>query len=379
MSRFRLLRAVGLPPQQRHSSPIHRACLRLLLTALVALMLATPTLAAGKPKPPAQPADGPGGSNYKHAVVKKAVFGEGDLQYWLYEPAEPTPESGPLVVFNHGWGGINPLIYGAWIEHIVRRGNVVVFPRYQANLATSPRKFAQNASQAVKDAVGKLKEEGHVKPDLEKFAIVGHSAGGQTTANMAALAASLGLPEPKAIMCVQPGKSWGPSNRLGVPLEDLEKIPAGVLLLTVVGDRDTIVGDGDAKKIFKGAKQVPPENKAFVVLVSDDHGEPALEATHFAPCAANKAYDSGDVLLGSGRFDDAPRDTKDDSKDMELAARTVDALDHYALWKLFDGLCDAAFKGENRKYALGDTEEQRFMGKWSDDTPVKELVIKKEP
>ena len=40
---------------------------------------------------------------------------------------------------------------------------------------------------------------------------------------------------------------------------------------------------------------------------------------------------------------------------------------------------DAAFHGRNRKYALGDTAEQRFMGKWSDGTPVKELVVTKEP
>ena len=57
----------------------------------------------------------------------------------------------------------------------------------------------------------------------------------------------------------------------------------------------------------------------------------------------------------------------------------IDALDYYGFWKLFDGLTDAAFYGKNREYALGNTPEQRFMGLWSDKTPVKELEVTKTP
>jgi len=46
---------------------------------------------------------------------------------------------------------------------------------------------------------------------------------------------------------------------------------------------------------------------------------------------------------------------------------------------LFDGLSDAAFFGKNREYALGNTAQQRFMGKWSDGVPVKELVVTDKP
>ena len=64
---------------------------------------------------------------------------------------------------------------------------------------------------------------------------------------------------------------------------------------------------------------------------------------------------------------------------VEGAAGSVNALDWYGFWKLGDALCDAAFDGKNREYALGDTPEQRFMGAWSDGTPAKELVVTKEP
>jgi hypothetical protein len=57
----------------------------------------------------------------------------------------------------------------------------------------------------------------------------------------------------------------------------------------------------------------------------------------------------------------------------------VDAFDYYGLWKLFDALCDAAFLGKNREYALGNTKQQTFMGTWSDGVPVKEVVVNRNP
>jgi hypothetical protein len=61
-----------------------------------------------------------------------------------------------------------------------------------------------------------------------------------------------------------------------------------------------------------------------------------------------------------------------------LEAR-VDAVDYYGLWKLFDALCDAAFYGRNRRYALGNTLQQRFMGFWSDGKVVKQLFVTDNP
>ena len=49
----------------------------------------------------------------------------------------------------------------------------------------------------------------------------------------------------------------------------------------------------------------------------------------------------------------------------------TNALDWYGYWKFLDALCDAAFTGKNREYALGNTPQQRFMGTWSDGVPVK--------
>ena len=65
------------------------------------------------------------------------------------------------------------------------------------------------------------------------------------------LAQDFGLPAFKAVMSVQPGIHPFPR------LEDLSKIPMDTLLLSVVGDIDTLVGNNDAKAIFYKTTQIP--------------------------------------------------------------------------------------------------------------------------
>src|ERR1043166_832470 len=209
--------------------------------------------------PPLQPASGPGGSQYSHTSVIKNHYGKGGQEYWLFEPAEPVPASAPVIVFLHGWGGMNPLYYGAWIGHLVKRGNIVVYPRYQASFLTPLQEFTPNTLTAIKAALERLRTEpGHVKADLTKFATVGHSVGGLLAANVAAVANESGLPRVRAVMSVEPGITDAP---ISVPLADLKKIGADTLLLAVAGDEDTLVRDVDAKRIYKESTRVPANNK----------------------------------------------------------------------------------------------------------------------
>jgi len=308
--------------------------------------------------PPSQSKSGPGGADYPHQTIVSKSYGKGGKAYWLFEPSSPAPERAPLVVFNHGWILMDPRPYDAWIEHLVKRGNIVVFPRYQNSMFTSPAHFAPNATAAIKDAIQRLNTEaGHVRPDLNRFAMAGHSMGGIISANLAALWQGVGLPQPKAVMCAEPGSTRGHAKWMGVKLEDLSRVAPETLLLCVAGDCDSMVGAADAKRIFKETTQVSATNKNFVVLQSDKHGTPALVADHFAVCAPLPVKRGEQVSF------------------FVKLSHTPDALDYYGTWKLFDALCDAAFYGRNRQYALGNTPEQRFMGNWSDNVPVKELKV----
>jgi dienelactone hydrolase len=330
------------------------------------------------PSPPPQPDSGPGGKQEAHTAVVKNRYGQRGKEYWIYEPDKPKPPRAPVVIFLHGWGGTNPLYYGAWIDHIVKRGNIVVFPRYQSSILTRREDFIPNTIDAIKAAFQRLQTEpGHVRPELDKVAAVGHSLGGVLSASVAALAQESGLPRVRAVMSAEPGLTREPAN---VPMPDLQKIPGDTLLLSIAGDRDTLVADYDAKRIYYESSRVGIDNKDFIRLITDDRGEPALIANHRAPTAPDKEYDNGEGDLSNWRpFSGSGSGGAVDGQANSQRTPAVNALDYYGLWKLFDGLCDAAFYGKNREFALGNTPQQRFMGKWSDGVPVKELFVTDKP
>jgi len=313
----------------------------LFVICLLMTLFTEPIIAKEDPTPPGQPPSGPGGSDYAHNGVIKTRYNWGAHQYWIFEPDDPKPETAPLIVFNHGWTAIFPIIYQEWIYHIVKKGNIVVYPRYQRGISIGFKNFYSNAVQAVKDAIEELENGDHVRPELDKFAIVGHSLGGGFTAYMAADAQDAGLPIPKAIMPVQPAVLFG--NNV-----DLSKIPNETLMLVIVGDNDTVVGNESGKTIFYNSTQVPLLQKDFVIQVTDTYGEPDLVADHLAPICTP-------------------------------SSDTVDAMDYYSTWKLFDALTDYAFYGINKEYCFDNTSQQRFMGLWSDGTPVKELIVTDTP
>lgn len=363
-------------------------CGILQLMALVSIGHSAPAIT-----PPRQPATGPGGAEAHHKQVLTEMCGNGASAFWLFEPADPKPEHAPLIVFNHGWAAVFPDIYGAWISHIVKRGNIVVYPQYQGDLITPPFLFTPTAVNAVTSAIIHLQTRpGHVRPDLDKFAIVGHSMGGIISANMAAIAETSGLPHPRALMCVQPGKTSKLPTGFTVLLDDLSKITSDVLLLSVAGDRDSIVGDHDAKRIFYESTSVPLENKDYIVYRSDEHGSPALIASHIGPVAPGRVSGGSRIpatldpawrqrarrRIEQGKAEDVAREAANDFASW-IGPIAVDALDYYGTWKLFDALTDAAFYGKNREYALGNTAQQRYMGKWSDGVKVREPVVTRKP
>jgi dienelactone hydrolase len=286
----------------------------------------------------------PGSTEYAHALVKESVFDAGSgKEYRLFEPDSPPLRSAPVVVFLHGWGGTDPAYYRPWVDHLVRRGNVVLWVRYQESLLTLSFEFVPNMLTAVKNGLARLEQDAdRPKPELDKLAVVGHSMGGVLTMTLAARAAAEGLPAFKAVMCANPGRGITGNEVLA----DYSLIPSSTLLLCVSGSEDTSLGAA-APFFFNQAIQVPLDNKDHILLNSDYHSAPSLVADHFAPNC--------------------------------LTAADVNALDTSGYWKWFDGLIAAAFYGRYREYALGNTTEQRFMGLWPDGTPIAEPTVSDTP
>ncbi len=277
-------------------------------------------------------------------------FAEWPDGYWLFEPVKPGLDSAHLIVFVHGYGGYNPMIYGKWIQHLVRKGNIVVYPRYQQSiLSPPPSHFSKNVSIAIQDALTELGKGGHVKPILSHLAFVGHSYGGVISADLAINFAEHEIPQPKVVMLCAPGSGKFKGGRM----ESYADMPADLSLLIVAHENDWVVGDEFAWKVFNEATAV--EQRNLLYHFPDNHGEPAFQADH------NQAY-SVDTTFDSG--------LRNYTSKKALRVARVDAVDFNGYWKLFDAMLECSRSGSNCKYAFGGTELQASLGQWSDGTAI---------
>lgn len=305
---------------------------------------------------PAQPLTGPGGQEYSHKGHATIDNYAKETGYYIYMPVGPNeePQESQVIVFFHGYGAINPMLYGAWLNHLVRRGNIVIYPRYQNKiLGTRTDAFVPNVQIALKDAFNELEEKG-VSFDRKKIIYTGHSYGGSLTGYIAVNYSEMGLEKPKAVFMCEPGT--GPFK--GTKLETYKEIPSDVNTLIMVGDNDLTVGQSLGLRMFTTAVNV--ENINLVWQFRDKHGEPSISASHYEPQSWDSAFDNGINNLTTKR---ARKTTK------------LDAVDFYGYWKLFDALIDYSIEGKNREYCFDGGAEQTYMGKWTDGTPLKPLMV----
>lgn len=308
---------------------------------------------------PNQPLEGPGSATYLHDSVIFQDFADKPEGYWLFEPAKPIPEKAQVVVFVHGYGAYNPMIYGKWIRHIVQKGNIVIYPRYQKNLLSpKPKKFGKNVAQAIRDALVELDTGKHVKPIVEPLILVGHSYGGVIAADLGVNFEAYKIPQPKAIMMVSPGT--GPFK--GGRLETYEDMPSDTKLLIVASEKDRVVGTEFAELVFQTAVHTPQRN--YIQQFRDDYGNPALGAGHNQCYSLDESFDSGKRNITAKRARKKAR---------------LDAIDYLGYWKLLDALITCTQMGEDCSFAFGGTAEQKSLGYWSDGTPVKTLKITLPP
>lgn len=318
-------------------------------------LLLTNTLYAQAVRGPAQPEAGPGGADYIHGDVRFSGYASKADGYWLFEPADPRPDSAAVMVFLHGYGGYNPMVYGYWIRHLVRKGNIVIYPRYQRDLFfPGPKKFAPNAAKGIRDALQKLRTGDHVRPTDAPLIMAGHSYGGVIALNLAVHADSFGIPAPAGVLLAAPGT--GPLN--GGRLDDYSVLPPDLRLLIVVPDRDGTVGDEFAHLAFRTAVNTPRRN--LLRHYADDHGAPGITAGHNESYSLDTSFDTFIRNFTARR---------------SLRMAHNSAVDYYGYWKLLDALTDCVREDKHCAVAFGGTPEQRSLGRWSDGTPVKPMKV----
>jgi dienelactone hydrolase len=292
-----------------------------------------------------------------HRGMKRYEIGQGPRSYWLFEPDQPQPEGrAPVVVFLHGWFAVNPGFYGAWIDHLVRDGRIVIFPRYQNDVGTPPQEFLSNTVAAIHDGLGVLHDGvGHVRPDPARFVLIGHSVGGNIAAQIGAMAADphADLPQPQALIALMPGEI--------IPMRNpsLAQIAKTTLLVVIVGEEDVVVGDFRGRQIFTQAEAIPRARKRFILFRSDRHGFPPLVAEHTAPTGMEARLDNGEGVLHS----------------LQVSLGDVNAFDRAGFWRIADLTIEAAFEGRTLDDVTRDEERFRHLGFWSDGRKVTSPIV----
>lgn len=304
---------------------------------------------------PGQPASGPGGADYQHHSVAFYDAAERPDGFWLFEPADPKPDSANVVIFLHGYGAYNPMVYGKWIKHLVGKGNVVIYPRYQQNLLLpTPDRFPAYAAKGIRDALALLQTGDHVRPRLEGVGYFGHSYGGVIAAYFGVHWARHHLPKPAAMLLAQPGS--GPLT--GARLETYAGMPADLDLLVIVGEDDYVVGYEFGKLVFETAIHTP--NRNFIMHRRDTDGQRWIQASHAEPYAYDLDFDTGVRNYTALRV---------------LQVGRLDEVDFNCYWKLGDALLEHTRHGRWSEVAFGNSPTQRYLGQWADGSPIRPLEV----
>jgi hypothetical protein len=309
---------------------------------------------------PPQPKYGPGGRSHRYRGFRVTAGGSGNDAWYAFEPIRPRPRKAPLAIVMHGYfeyAGYDQA-YGL-ISHTVRRGSIVIYPRWQTNIADpcpgpiNIEPCMTSAVNGIRGAISYLQSSpSRVQPQLRRTSYFGFSFGGILTANLANRHLSLGLPKPRAIFLDDPEDSGIAGGGEPALDDSLAGIPPSTKFECHSGAEGALVQNkggvetASCNAVFPKIPQIPGRNKDLVLTHTDAHGQPTLSSAH-------------GVCAGGGTGFGGP----------------ADAYDWNFCWKVWDALRSCAYFGVNCRYALGNTPEHRSLGRWSDGVPVIPLKI----
>jgi dienelactone hydrolase len=306
----------------------------------------------------------------RHGAVLVLAHGEGAQRVYLFLPQAPTLSGPvPVVFFHHGWQGMDPLNYGALIDHLVREGNVVIYPVYQQSAATSPQGIVETASLADRQGLRMMETENLV-PDRRKILYFGYSMGAAISLDLALGPNRYGLPAPDALLLLDPGDA--PAVATGSAgrsiIGPIERLPKTLPIAIMTGAEDTQIGLPTGRALMARVCHAAPGRRVLMVLPGDSHDGVTVHARHGAPGAPDPRYDfpltdeNFPVTL-SGQAEYA-------------ASPSLNQLDFYGFWKVADALLDSFVTGKSPGLVFGDgTPAQLYLGAWPDGTGFKPMHL----
>lgn len=249
----------------------------------------------------------------------------------------------PVVFFAHGFGATQPIHYRRLLEHLVSRGQAVVYAPYKTAAATHRERYEMLWAGFLAGA-----EQGAGMLDLSRVGFLGHSFGGGATPELA----RRGLLD----------EGWGSAGSFVMVMAPwyvlqadeaaLRTLPERTRVLVQVYEDERVNDHRIAIELFHALGERTA--KSFVLVRSDARGLCRLSATHTTPAT--------DSLRGR-----------------------VNGLDRDGVFRLADALAADAFAdafaddAEARRLLFPGQPRTLPMGIWPDGTPVTPAEIDPRP
>ena len=218
---------------------------------------------------------GCGGSktSYPKTATTIGPIGQNEEAVWVFRPAG-KPKN--LVVFFHGQGGpdeATPKNHLPWIRHLVKRGSVVVYPRWEVLYTQDPIPLIVSS---VRVATQRVDVDG-----LPVLAI-GYSRGGALAVEYGAVAPKHKLPVPGEIMSIFPASVGNEGH-----IVDLKPLDHSTQLVIQMGQADRVVGRTGARDLLHRLQKggFPAGNVRLDFVTS----RPGFVADHVAPLRTTAA------------------------------------------------------------------------------------------
>lgn len=303
----------------------------------------------------------------QHAGVEVLTVGEGPTRAYVFMPDTPRLQGLPLVLFHHGWLGMNPKNFGGLIDLLVRRGVVLIYPVYQDGDRTPPQNVTELAAEADAKALAAIDRLRPGLVDRTRTLYWGFSMGAGIALNFALAPERWGLPPPRAMLLVAPGdaRHVAHGERGRSIVGPVEKLPADLPVLLATGAADTTIGVPTARALAARLCHLPATRRNLILFPSDANGGRNITAGHGSPGAPDSRYD----------FPDSRRQVPTriaGGRDFEPSG-SLNLLDYYGYWRITMRLVDYVAGGDFPAELFSrSAAENRFLGTWPDGTPYAE-------
>lgn len=248
-------------------------------------------------QPPGKPELGYGSSEFYIAetwqIIEQGDPSQGDLTWIGVPDVLRDGDSAPVVIFLHGFAALTPSIYQSHLEHLLRQGNIVIFPQFQKSTfwgflsesgifkPVDQSIWARRAVMSVDRALDTLSDQ----VNSDEIYLYGHSLGGLISL---AWQAEDGVPLKKLILShAQVDANAGMPDFVKNLVQIVEipwreyapEIDVPVIILN--GEEDDIAPISQSDEIYSLLHSAP--DVQFYVAPSDRYGYPRISPNHGAP------------------------------------------------------------------------------------------------